>query len=173
MKFQKIAKQLYTPFVAYADFECLLVQDEEKMKKVNTKTGIEGENINKEWPTVDEMYNEKNPERETREIFRKHIPLSYAYKIVGPDKEYDRNLVLYPTKISNPTMDTSKIDVAEHFLDSIINEAEDIYNKHIKTVKKMMEVRYPATKIVHFCLKHSHQRISVITTCLIILKKVE
>ena len=138
MQFKAFAKQLRAPFVAYADFECLLVQDEEKMKNVNTKSGIVEED-----------------ERKKREAFRKHIPASYAYKIIGPNKEYDEDLVLYVPQESD--IAKSEIHTAEHFIDSICAEAEKLWTKYIKKEKPMRsltkeeQIAFYRNNICHIC----------------------
>ena len=152
MHFKAVAKQLRAPFVAYADFECLLVQDEERMKKVNTKTGIVEE---KETKNEEEEDEEKDDQRKKREAFRKHIPASYAYKIIGPNKDYDKDVVLYVPKETD--IAKSEMHTAEHFIDSISAEAETLWTKYIKkevpmrSLTKEEQRAFHRNNICHIC----------------------
>ena len=152
MKFINVAKQMRAPFVAYADFECLLVQDED-MKTVDTKTGIvqndKGDQIEKDDDDNDEQKGDGK-----RETFRKHVAVSYAYKIIGPNEQYNKNLVLYPPNNIEIKPET---DVAEHFLDAICKEADNIWEKHIKHVTPMVpltaeeEEYFRTNNVCHIC----------------------
>ena len=81
LRFPNVHKQLKAPFVAYADFECILkdVQDHED-KKVDTKT-----NITKATPDVDSKTT----------IYREDVPCNFASKIASIDSNYDPEIVLY------------------------------------------------------------------------------
>ena len=107
LKFTHIEKQLKSPFVCYADFECILkpVQDEE----VDVTTGI-----------ID-------PEEKKKEFaYQVHEPASYAYKIVSIDPDYKFELKIH-----------RGLDAAEHLLDSLQADAEKIYQDYIKKKKPM------------------------------------
>ena len=110
-------KLLKVPFVCFADFECFLkqVKSDVTNEEVDTKTGL------------------VNSSQE-QQVFRVHEPASFVYKIIGQDEEYDRELEIYP-KTEEDILDER--NPAEVFIDSIIKDANSIYDEHISVVKPM------------------------------------
>ena len=81
LRLTNVHKQLKAPFVAYADFECILkdVPDHED-KEVDTKT-----NITNATPDADSK----------TKIYQEHVPCSFAFQIASIDSNYDPEIVLY------------------------------------------------------------------------------
>ena len=81
LRFTNVHEQLKAPFVAYADFECILkdIRDH-KDKEVDEKR-----NSTKAAPDVDSK---------TR-IYQEHVPCRFAFKITSIDSNYDPEIVIY------------------------------------------------------------------------------
>ena len=71
LRFTNVHKQLSSPFVIYADFECLLP----KVQSCNP-----------------------NPEKSSTTPVEKHVPCGYCYKIVSSNPQYSKPAVLYRGK---------------------------------------------------------------------------
>ena len=71
LKFKNYEKQLSSPFVIYADFECLLP----KVQSCNP-----------------------NPEKSSTTPVEKHVPCGYCYKIVSSNPLYSKPAVVYRGK---------------------------------------------------------------------------
>ena len=71
LRFTNVHKQLSSPFVIYADFECLLP----KVQSCNC-----------------------NPEKSSTTPVQKHVPCGYCYKIVSSNPKYSKPAVLYRGK---------------------------------------------------------------------------
>ena len=108
LQFTNVHKQLKAPFVAYADFECILedVRDHGD-KEVDTKT-----NITKATPDVDS----------NAKIYQEHVPCSFAFKVASIDSNYDLEIVLY---------------IGEDAAETLI-AASEIFEQYIKHPKPMI-----------------------------------
>ena len=108
VKFTNIPKQLPAPFVIYADFECILEAVGE--------------------PSVQTASKITEP-LQSQLKYQKHIPCSFAYKIVSTDPNYHHDISLYDGE-----------DAASMFLACLKEDAEHIFDTYIYDPKQMDEL---------------------------------
>ena len=133
--FTNVHKQLKAPFVAYADFECILkdVRDHED-KEVDTKT-----NITKATPDDDSK----------TKIYQEHVLCSFACKIASIDSNYDPEIVLYKGE-----------DAAERLVETLQQKASEIFEQCMKYPKPMTpltsaeERKFQQAETCHICDEH-------------------
>ena len=107
LRFTNAHKQPKAPFVAHADFECILkdVRDHED-KEVETKT-----NITKATPDVDSK----------TKIYQEHVPCSFAFNAYI-DSNYDPEIVLYKGE-----------DAAEKLIETLQQKASEMFEQTSQT----------------------------------------
>ena len=81
LRFTNVHKQMTAPFVAYADFECIL-------KDVRNH---EGEEVNTE-TNITNTAQDVGPKTK---IYQEHVPCRFDFKIVSIDSNYDPEIVIY------------------------------------------------------------------------------
>ena len=79
LKFKNVQKQIKAPFAAYADFECILQQQQQ----------VDGTDIDTHTYIKEESRNSN-----TR-VFQEHIPCSFAFKATSIDPDYNPEIVVY------------------------------------------------------------------------------
>ena len=109
LKFTDVAKQLKAPFIVYADFECLLESE-----------GNCGAN------DVPVYKMEDGARTECQTKYQKHVPCSFAYKIISIDPNYEHELVQYVGE-----------DASEMFLVRLQKDVKDVFDKYIVIPKPM------------------------------------
>ena len=143
LKFTNTKKQVWHPFVAYADFESFLKPTEEMEKsEKSVAPGVIAE------------------EEKTQRIkLQEHVAASYAFKIIGPESGWHRSIRLFPTHndVEKQIKSGERVDVAEHFLDAILQEAEDIFETVISQCAPMLPLTEEQEKeretatVCHIC----------------------
>ena len=79
---------------------------------------------------LEEKEEEKELKKKKKEVaYQSHEPASFPYKIVSFDPSYNHEIEIY-----------SGENAAEEFLDSLQRDADFIYKKYIKNIKKMDEL---------------------------------
>jgi len=119
LQFKNIQKQVKSPFVAYADFECLLEEKFRGDNKVETNTYVSKIKSN------DTPSNNGDTMKKTN-IYQEHVPCSFAFKIVSVDSAYDPEIVIFKGK-----------NAAEKFIEVLQQKASEIYDLYIKNPKPM------------------------------------
>ena len=123
-------KQLKAPFVAYADFECILQQHQQVGgTDVDTQTYIKEES-----------------RKSNTQVFQEHIPFNFTFKVTFIDPDYNPKIVVYMGE-----------DAADQFNETLQAQASDIYNHYIKNPKPVIpltideEEQFNQAESCHIC----------------------
>ena len=128
LKFTNVQKQLKAPFVMYADFEAMLIKTENH----SSNTFIEKDD------------SAPKLKKKKENIYQEHKVISYAFKIVSIDPEFNESIEVYKGE-----------DAVDKFLTSAQKKAKEIYEKYILKQKPKPELSVEEKKL-HDETTHCH-----------------